>query len=82
MFFFEVRYHPDPNCEYPCYQHPDPESAITYFNSEYGPKAGKQFTTEPNEYLDRDYALLEQQKPPPGSCGLREVREIPLYERK
>jgi hypothetical protein len=82
MYFYEVRYLPDLNCEYPCYQHPDPGAAIAYFNTEYGPKVGKQFTAGTTKHPDADYILIEQQKPPLGSFGLRDLREISLYKKE
>ena len=76
MYCYEVRYYPDLNIPYFCGPQPDPEAAISHFNSQYAAKVGLAFTTEPTtDGCSGEYLLVEQDRG-------HDLREILLYEKK
>jgi hypothetical protein len=60
--FYQVLNPIDPDRVYACGQQPDPETAITHFNSKYGPTVGKTLTMMPTETPCVDYVLIELER--------------------
>jgi hypothetical protein len=81
--FYQVWNTFDPDLVYHCGQQPNAESAITHFNSKYGPTIGKSLTTRPTDMPCADYILIELERKVGGTgFGLDCVRSIPMFETK
>jgi hypothetical protein len=79
-FFYKVCGRDAPFEAYPCGEHPDDESAVMHFNSVYGSKMRRSFTTEGTREPRADYELVVQQRASTGA-GLSDLRTVRLFDK-